>query len=438
MCVSTEYVNCDDHNLCTIDSCDQTGQCTYVADEGAPCSDGNACTIDACGSDGMCHSVPNIGGECDDGNACTLGEKCSSEGLCGGGTALQCNDANVCTSDRCDTKVGCLHTPVTGSCDDGNVCTAPDTCYNTKCVGKPITCNDFNLCTDNLCDTNTGCYYPPNSLDCDDGEPCTSDDMCVSGKCLGVPNFEDPSVKAGKLSLGQSGNPGQGVDVDGLELTCAPKGKCVSGIDNAFAPLAWLFNPQIVAANAAGTLALLVEAEIPTPTSGTFRVNLYWGERAAPVSCDPTVAGCNYNIPLDELQPVCEPVHALDNAKLTGSKLVAGGKDYDFPVFLVFGPRLLPLTLQWAKLQATVTLTNGHVTSGAGALGGAIKAQSILDGVAAIPLNQFPYPLSREIVLLYLNIDLKPDLDVDGDGIKESVSIGWPVTLVSAHISAQL
>jgi hypothetical protein len=54
----TTAVNCDDSNLCTIDSC-VAGRCTHGATTSA-CDDGNACTInDAC-SNGVCRGTPLV------------------------------------------------------------------------------------------------------------------------------------------------------------------------------------------------------------------------------------------------------------------------------------------------------------------------------------------------------------------------------------------
>lgn len=455
--------DCNDRNECTTDDCLPVTGCLHSPVTGTcldsdPCSttglgtcvdgacrsqvkdcnDFDSCTLDSCDALGNCIHAPNTGGACDDGNACMVGETCNASGECGGSVVRDCNDHSVCTIDNCRPDQGCVYTPTPGNCDDNSKCTINDQCSAGLCVGQAVLCEDSNLCTDNLCDAAIGCYYAPIERTCDDQNICTLDDQCVAGTCAGLSKFEDPSVKAGKLSLGLTGNPGQGVDVDGLETTCAPKGNCVKGIDNAFAVLSWLFNPEVIKANASGDLALLIEAEGPPTVGGPFDLNLFWGQRIAPSSCDPTTAGCRYGVSDGELQPVCEPVHVFDNAIVDGTRLTAGGKDYTLPMSLVFGSRRIPLTLQWAKIVATVSLADGSIVSGAGAIGGIVPLQEVLDGVSAIPAASFPPPYTRDIVLQYLNLYLKPDFDLDGDGTKESVSMGWPVTLVTAHISGPL
>lgn len=462
--------DCDDDNDCTLDDCSPAVGCMHAPTAGlcqdldpcrsAPngicqdgvcqslgkkdCDDNQPCTVDSCDAFGNCIHTLTVGSACDDGKPCTVGETCAASGECGAGIPRDCNDNNVCTDDTCHATLGCVYTPVPGTCSDGSVCTINDQCESGTCVGQAIVCEDANLCTDNMCDAIDGCYYPPIERTCDDANPCTVDDQCVAGTCVGISLFEDPSLKASRLRIAEKGNNGDGVDVDGSEATCQPKpGNCTKGIDNAFGPLNWMFNPEVIKANAAGTLALMLEPEGPPADGGEFRLNVFWGERIAPAACDPTTAGCNYGVSPNNLQGVCEPVYSFDNAKVvvktTGPKLTAGGgADYEMPIFLVFGIHRIPLTLKWAKLEALVSLSEGRITSGVGALGGVVSVQAVRDGISAIPPADFPQPYSRNVILDYMDAVIKPDFDLDSDGVKESASMGWPVTLVSAHIIGPL
>ena len=457
--------NCDDGNPCTLDECRPDRGCVYQPLSGIcpdldPCSetgqgfciegqcvgarknceDGNPCTVDSCDAAGNCRHQVQAGLACEDGDLCTSGETCDAQGQCRGGTTRDCNDQNVCTIDECRPGFGCVYTPTPGPCDDRNACTVNDQCSVGLCKGTPRICEDSNYCTDNTCDPAVGCVFVPNDLPCDDQNPCTEDDRCVAGGCRGVSLFTDPSLKAGRISIGVNGNPGQGVNVDGKETTCAPKGNCVQGIDNAFGTLSWLFNPEITKANADGSLAMLLEPEGTVRAGVVFPMRFYWGERIAPSACDPTAAGCNYGVSQGFLQGVCDPVYGFDNAVVTGNRLAAGGQGsaYTLPFYLIFGAKRLPLQLRWATLSATVAITDGVITSGTGALGGVVPRQEIRDAVAALQPEDFPPPYSRDIVLQYVDLYLTPDMDLDGDGTKESVSMGWPVTLVTGHIIGPL
>jgi alpha-tubulin suppressor-like RCC1 family protein/streptogramin lyase len=139
------FVYCYDYNPCTIDGCDPTTGCVFLADDAA-CDDHNPCTGDSCDLTAGCVQAP-IAGPCDDENTCTIGDACE-QGACTG-------------------------TPLDGdACDDGNPCTSGETCQSGACIGTPL---DGDAC--------------------DDGNGCTTDtnSICVSGFCVTPP---EPSVVA--------------------------------------------------------------------------------------------------------------------------------------------------------------------------------------------------------------------------------------------------
>ncbi len=68
--------DCNDANVCTLDSCDAVKGCATVNN---PCDDGNVCTTDGCAANACSHVNNSLA--CNDGNACTTGETCVS-GAC--------------------------------------------------------------------------------------------------------------------------------------------------------------------------------------------------------------------------------------------------------------------------------------------------------------------------------------------------------------------
>ncbi|MBI3834995.1 MAG: hypothetical protein HY287_11760 [Planctomycetes bacterium] len=224
VCVGGAAVVCNDGNVCTDDSCNPAGGCVYV-NNSSPCDDGDACTTyDTCMNGGCvggpppdcndhnvctddscipasgCHHANNASA-CDDGNACTTNDTCAG-GSCAGGPAPNCDDGNVCTDDSCTPGSGCTHVDNTNSCNDGHVCTSGDVCSGGVCMGTPIPnctectqdseCNDGNVCTTDTCQSGR-CVYTPNSNPCDDGNACTTNDTCSGGSCVGgaSPNCND-------------------------------------------------------------------------------------------------------------------------------------------------------------------------------------------------------------------------------------------------------
>ncbi|MBM4394508.1 MAG: hypothetical protein FJ087_02320 [Deltaproteobacteria bacterium] len=209
-CVGGQPTDCDDHNLCTTDSCDPAVGCVN-APNALPCDDGDKCTTgDACSQGGCAGGPPpdcgdnnpctddtclaGVGcvhiyntGACDDSNKCTTGDACR-QGKCVGGPPPVCEDQNPCTTDRCDPGLGCVFQYNTLPCDDGKVCTKGEACSLGECVGgTPAVCDDGNPCTDDGCAEPDGCVHTDNSAACSDNDACTNPDFCSQGKCAGKP-----------------------------------------------------------------------------------------------------------------------------------------------------------------------------------------------------------------------------------------------------------
>jgi MYXO-CTERM domain-containing protein len=81
-CTTAAAIDCDDKNVCTVDSCDPTVGCKHAPKCVAP----DACQTAACDATS---------------GACSF-------------TAVNCDDKNPCTTDSCDTTTGCKHDPIPG------------------------------------------------------------------------------------------------------------------------------------------------------------------------------------------------------------------------------------------------------------------------------------------------------------------------------------
>lgn len=209
VCTGTQFVDCDDGNPCTIDTCDPVVGCKHdiistgqSCDDGDPCTigetcqfgacvsstlqecdDGNECTASTCVPHQGCVHVPTEG-SCEDGNRCTENDLCLN-GTCIAGNSVDCDDENVCTRDGCSPSTGCTHVPTSGSCDDGDICTGLGTCGGGECQkGEPISCDDGNPCTSGQCDSVQGCVQLQVGGSCDDNDPCTGIGTCQFGMCL--------------------------------------------------------------------------------------------------------------------------------------------------------------------------------------------------------------------------------------------------------------
>ena len=137
-CTPGTPLNCNDNNVCTVDSCDPLFGCTHPAIlNGTPCLDATVCN----------------------------GAESCQNGTCTAGTPLNCNDNNPCTADSCDPVLGCLHTPLGegASCSDGDICNGAETCHLGLCIpgiapfqSGPtcrVPCDGTHLCASGTCET---------------------------------------------------------------------------------------------------------------------------------------------------------------------------------------------------------------------------------------------------------------------------------------------
>ena len=97
------------------------------------------------------------------------------------------------------------------------------------------------------------------------------------------------------------------------------------------------------------------------------------------------------------------------------------------------GSTPVPVTLKWAKLQATVTISGNQVTGGSGVLAGVIDKTDFKYALQAVPEAQYS-PYTRSQVILNVDQTLQMDADVDGNGTNESSSIGIAFTIVNGNV----
>ncbi len=244
-CVPGKALVCDDQDSCTTDSCDAQSGCKYLDNtnpcdaDGNPCTvgdackngscvkgdpkdcdDANVCTIDSCDkASGSCkHDGPAQDlAPCDaDGTVCTDKDSCKS-GKCLAGPVLNCDDGEPCTLDTCHAKAGCQATSLDGkSCNDGDECTKSDVCAGGKCKGLKLDCEDNNACTQDVCAADAGCKHPPVT----DGTACGVALHCVAGACV------TPACGDGYVAAGEQCDDGNKLACDGCE-SCVRSGQLV-------------------------------------------------------------------------------------------------------------------------------------------------------------------------------------------------------------------
>ncbi len=192
----TDFVDGNDPNLCTDDTCDPASGCVNTDKD---CSDGNACTVDSCSivADGQgvkgaqCETAPV---DCNDNSVCTV-DLCDPATGCTN-NKINCADGVYCSQDQCHFLTGCFNTPIqncppngpvgcktAADCDDKSACTT-DACIGGGCKNIVISCTDGNPCTLDQCNPIAGCQFP--DKDCADDDICTEDTCAGNGNCVHV------------------------------------------------------------------------------------------------------------------------------------------------------------------------------------------------------------------------------------------------------------
>lgn len=125
---ATQTYLCTTSDACTLPLCDgDTGACD--TSQKLNCDDGNSCTVDECKNDGCVHTAYTDGSACSDNNPCTLNDHCY-QGKCEG-TDKPCIAPDACIIAACNKTTGnCEQTDricesskcITGTCDPAIGC----------------------------------------------------------------------------------------------------------------------------------------------------------------------------------------------------------------------------------------------------------------------------------------------------------------------------
>jgi MYXO-CTERM domain-containing protein len=165
VCVPGTGLECDDDNPCTDDQCVPGTGCVYNPYPlGTTCNDGNVCTINDSCVGGVCVGQT---ADCDDHNLCTedscdavagcvhdqlpdgtgcgggmCGQAVCSQGVCQPVDGTSCEDHDPCTADWCDPQQGCVHDPL----PDGYECGKCYMCLGGQCM-KATNCGSSGGCS---------------------------------------------------------------------------------------------------------------------------------------------------------------------------------------------------------------------------------------------------------------------------------------------------
>ncbi|GEM_PF-4108328 len=434
---------------CEMKECGVVGECDCgKCGDGLACDDGvcipamdpcfSICLGKACGMEGGCdcgtckEAEMCVEGQCVEdpcaavceGVACGDSEGCDC-GVCDGGFTCQENKCvpvtgpcvGFCAGKECGEVSGCS----CGECGEGDYCTD-----DYKCECKPLC--DGKMCGDDGCGGACG--------NCEGGTVCTAAGLCFDPDCnIYQWEFTERLGRVGVLQFGDDGFPGHGLDVDENPATCAPKGKCSQGIDNemggSLAGVPGIGNPSdwLQDAITEGKVHLLLE--ISGSPSGT------WLNFLAGVGMDqgcPELGGsCTFKVAANSFDGYsCKPAMRLSGTS-TESSFLVGSLDQSVTLPLpVAGGITVPLTLYRAHAKGTYTLSGGTFAITNGVLAGAILKSEFLVLLNAIPDGVLP--VSIETIIGALDLFIKPDQDLDGDGTFDAYSVGFTMSAAGVPV----
>ncbi len=429
-------------NSCQICVADADQNVWSYAEYGIPCKDGNPCTENDTCDNGVC--VAGSPPTCADGILCTIDVCDPDEGCSHEPNHVECADGNGCTEDLCDPAAGgCTNLPDdTALCADYDVCTLNDHCEGGVCVSdpEPLACDDDNACTDEICHQVFGCVYTFNEDPCDDGASCTQDDACHWGICIGEEpwawtcppcdiTFSEHVQKMIKIAVGTGGWEDEALNIDGDLKTCSPSNSCENGLDNALSFAGEFLNDTIQQNLVAdeGTLIFTAELIEPSWEGEEFTLKLYYsGLSNQNPDCDFTQDLCIYQASSMNFDPLCNVQITFDNAVIEDGVLTAGGSGYIFPFKMFFaGGTTAELVLYNARIQGTLEPDGEDGIAGmTGVFGGAVTKDDITEMIEAIGSQYFPGGQDTKDMLLGLIPMMNNDIDLNGDGTTDGVSIG--------------
>jgi len=410
-----------------------------------------------------CDGIDNdCSGDIDDGGVCPIVEYyCDddsdgyiSEGLSGSCQIWQCMPQG-CTGDSgldCDDGAASVHPGAMESCngidDDCNGLTDDNTCLIDGTCWEAMEPNPDDPCF--RCDPATDPFgwTDFNGAPCDDGLDYTVNDMCEEGVCEGefAPCFDTiafgDALRVQSMLVGDDGNPGQGLDVDGDPDTCQPAGVysdgspiCSEGIDNKMSLVDIILNGELPGQFEDGNIHFIPEFLDWTDDGAPFELAFHNGTPdPADPACDFTLPGCMYLVPYSGFDDECRRVLRFDNAAINGTLLTAGGPGHVISLEMPFiGDMIFEMTLYHAQIEGEVTVDQGTVVFLDGILAGALSQAEVLAAIDMVPEDMLPMPKDQIIGLLTLL--LTPDIDFDGDGEAESISLGLLIQADQAIIS---
>lgn len=387
-----------------------------------------------------------------------LGERCNIDSDCKGGL--------VCWSYTRTCEQPCTDTT---DCPDGLTCLCePDRECPEVDDDTPVDDIEGGACMELATDADTdpdvtGPDVAPDPVDTpfdpdlpdapEVPEDCGSDgapDVLADGACVLPDDFPDPVLYMRVFRLGEDGQPGSGLDLDGNPSTCTPSTNCSGGVENGMFGLGSIANTYLPGGDNGAETHVLLELAGFSVGGCRFTMNFYPGSLTThypsdcpddPVllDCCPASTVCDFTVPADKFDAECMSVSTMGDLWALGSDMRGGPSPTVFYLMLsVVGLDVL-MPIHEARLEATVSQSGGGVQGAQGIIGGYIKEAEFFAVFEAIPEGDYPFPGKENIIQLlhelYIAGTIVNDRDMDGDTTPDAASVGIVFDAEPATIS---
>ena len=148
--------------------------------------------------------------------------------------------------------------------------------------------------------------------------------------------------------------------------------------------------------------------------------------------CDFQTEICRYTVDASFYDPdSCEPVVELGLAR-SGDGIFLAGPPAVFPFDVPFGDTVLSLTLYNVEFFGELSFTGDDPTGLDGVIAGAVFKDDLSTALSALPADTLPLDIDQVIGLL--DVLVTEDIDTDGDGTADAVSIALVIEAIGAEI----
>ena len=262
-------------------------------------------------------------------------------------------------------------------------------------------------------------FYEPKPEELAAYPQCTADDLTLTVY----------GNKVAALELGNGGYDGEGLDVDGSALTCAPADDCSDGVDNQLGTLGAIVNGSLVDSLDSGVimLALSFEGFATGGVGEPFTLKMFT-VRIDPSDedCDWQKDECLYDVRADSFDEDCHPLMMFDNAVIAESgAFTAGGPEAQFILSVPLFGLTVQVPVYKARIEAMAVTEAGLVHGVEGIIGGAVPKVKLMDAIDVIPDEEFAATgYNKDFIKNTLGSIVEDDIDTDGDGTGDAASIG--------------